>query len=148
MQFRTLIQTLAIALVAGFAVMGSATAGLRPSVAATHLSPAQGIARQEDARRNDPRIYAASNTSLYPSVAAPQLSPAQRIAIQEDARHNDPRIYGTSATASVPPAVVEIVAPGGFDWADAGVGAGAAFALLLLGLGVTMLVRNRPLSRA
>jgi hypothetical protein len=148
MQFRTLIQTLAIALVAGFAVMGSAAAGLHPPVAATQLSPTSGIARQEDARRNDPRIYGTPTAGLYPSVAGPQLSPAQRIAIQEDARHNDPRIYGTSATASVAPAVVEIVAPGGFDWADAGVGAGAAFALLLLGLGVTMLVRNRPLSGA
>ena len=189
MQFKALLKTLAITLVAAFAVIGSAAAATSPrpkanptSSAAKHLSPAERIAIQEDARRNDLRIYgtpatidgrspdtqdaaqAAQQQSLAPVdgrspdtidvaiqvhdpvYATNHLSPAQRIAIQEDARRNDPRIYGTSTADSATRAVVEVVAPGGFHWADAGVGAGAAFALLLLGLGMTLLVRNRPLS--
>lgn len=171
MRRKALVLTLFVALVVALTPTGVAAAASGPgtqSHPAKQLSPAERIAVQEDARRNDPRIYegwpvvnriawrhgqrqADSSRAHSQNVARPsakQLSPAERIALQEDARYNDPRIFGSSPAESTTRSVVEIVSPGGFDWADAGVGAAAAFALLLLALGVTLLVRNRQLSRA
>jgi hypothetical protein len=45
--------------------------------------------------------------------------------------------------AAAPVSVVRIVSPGGFDWADAGIGAGAAGLALGLAAALAMLVTRR-----
>ena len=75
------------------------------------------------------------------------LTPVERVIRQENARRNDPRIFGTHASDVARP-VVEIVAPGGFRWADAGVGFGAATGLAVAAAGGLILVRGRRLQRA
>jgi hypothetical protein len=68
-----------------------------------------------------------------PTDEARQLSPAQRIILQENARRNDPALVGSGPVGST----VEIVEPGGFHWADAGVGAAAMVAAVLVLAGAT-----------
>jgi hypothetical protein len=54
-----------------------------------------------------------------------------RVSLAPDDR---PGPRGTSPAADTPPTIV--VRPGGFDWADAGIGAGAAVGVGLLGAGI------------
>jgi hypothetical protein len=172
MHLRALVQKFCLALVITVAVVGSAAAATQPrppagfnSAAATkamearhkamarlgqgtQLSPAERVAIQENARRNDPRIYTPGTPLPASTIRPVVVSPAERIAIQEDARRRDPRIFGTPMAESATRPVVEIVAPRGFQWADAGVGVGAALATVLLAMGAVILIRNSRLTKA
>jgi len=146
MHRKALVLALFVALTGALAITSVATATSRRPKASPGSSATNTIAQGYGNRQAN--AHRARSETVAQAHPATQLSPAERITLQEDARRNDPRIHGTSPADSATRSVVEIVAPSGFDWADAGVGAGAAFALLLLGLGVTVLVRNRPLTGA
>jgi hypothetical protein len=123
MHIRRLIQTLYVA----------------TAIAAVALTPPAGAAGGQ------PR-YDQHHLPAAP-VPVSELSPVERVIRQEDARRNDPRIFGTQTSDAARP-VVQIVASGGFQWADAGVGAGAAFGLVLAALGGTVLIWGRRFRRA
>ena len=63
-------------------------------------------------------------------VAPSQPSPVERIIWQEDGRRSDQRLGIGSSQQQ--PQTVRVVASGGFDWRDAGIGAGLATALIAL----------------
>ena len=78
----------------------------------------------------------------------PTNSFTQQLTTHEDGRRSDPNIYGSVSGNSVTRPVVEIVASGGFHWADAGVGVGAALGVVVLTLGGALLVRSSRLTKA
>jgi hypothetical protein len=102
------------------------------------LSPVQRIILQEQARRNDPRLYSPGGS---PPVTA--LSPVQRIIAQENATLGYPRI---STHATLPTtASVRLIGSNGFDWGDAGIGAAAGIGLIAIATGALLVIRNgRP----
>ena len=136
MILRRFLETSCLVLVIAVAVVGGAAASTkpRPTIGPQAAAPSQAVEALHDALG-------------YPGEATP-LSAAARIAAQENARGRDLRIYGTPLGDSATRPVVEIVAVGGFHWADAGVGVGAAFAVVLLAFGTAVLVRSVRLSRA
>jgi len=102
------------------------------------LSPVERIILQENARRNDPRLYSPGG-----SPSSTTVSPVQRIVAQENATLSHPLI---SAHAALPTASsVRVIGSNGFDWGDAGIGAAAALGVIALAAGALLVVRNgRP----
>lgn len=97
-----------------------AVAALTASVASAQ-SPVDRINAQERARH----------------LTDGAVNPVERIVAQERARRLDARLLSVS-----PGAPIQIVEPGGFHWADAGIGAAVSAALLLLALGTRLFVRS------
>jgi hypothetical protein len=136
MILRRFLETSCLVLVIAASVIGGAAAGTKPQ---PPIGP-QAAAPSE-------ALEALHEALGYLGEATP-LSAAARIAAQESARGRDLRIYGAPLGDSGTRPVVEIVAAGGFHWADAGVGVGAAFAVVLLAFGAAVLVRSVRPSRA
>jgi hypothetical protein len=98
-------------------------------------------ARQEDARRDDPRL----------GLASTEPTAMERLLRQEDARGSDTRLgIATSApvvgTGEAP--TLQVVARDGFDWLDAVIGAMAGFAAVVALAGATVAARSVVLRRA
>ena len=119
-----------IVVLLGFAALA---APLASAGGPAHLSPTQGIIRQED--RGGHVAGPASTVAL---------SPVERIIAQEDARRNDPALQGSGPVATT----VEIVESDGFHWGDAGIGAAVIVAAMLVLVGTSLVVRNRRPSQA
>jgi hypothetical protein len=136
MNLRRLLETSCLVLLIAVAVVGGAAASTKPG-------PTIGLQRSAANQAVEAR-----HNALGRLGEAKPLSAAARIAAQENARRHDLRIYGTPSGESATRPMVEIVAAGGFHWADAGVGVGAAFAVVFLAFGAAVLVRNVRLSRA
>jgi hypothetical protein len=96
------------------------------------LTPVQRIILQDQARKNDPRLFS-PNTAAQASTP----SPIERIIAQENARR---RLTGLSGP-------IQIVEAGSFRWGDAGIGAAAALGLVALAAGALLILRQgRPQS--
>ena len=129
---------------------GSLIVGALAPLAAAERPPGEATAmerlvRQEDARRNDPRLGITSGVSIA-GTPLDQPDSVDRLTRQEDARRNDPGLGITHATpvASVPTAPrIEVVTRDGFDWLDAAIGAAAGIALAAGMAGATLVVRAR-----
>ena len=100
-------------------------------------SAMERLIRQEDARRNDPRL----GLAVEP---APQPTAIERLVRQEVARSKDPRLGLVPVPPETVPAI-EVVGAGGFDWLSTLVGAVAGAALLLAVMcGVVLARASRP----
>ena len=132
------MKALATLILTGLLLTGALATGAAAENGPDQPSAIERLDRQEDARRNDPRL------GITNIDASSQPTAVERLIRQEDARRNDPALGITRATQviSVPtPPRIEVVTRDTFDWLDAGIGAAAAVGLLVALLGATLAVR-------
>ena len=126
---------------AGAIVLGTLAPGAFAQDAPMQPSAIERLVRQEDARRNDPRLGITTPSPAQPSAI-------ERLVRQEDARAHDPRLGISEGRPAAWSPAVEIVVAEGFDWVSAAIGAVAAFATVLLASGLAIVARSRGLGRA